>query len=133
MRFFFDRCMSIRLARMVSAFDAEHTIRHHDEDSRFHAETPDAEWIAALAGEADPWVVLSGDGRILKNKVERAALLSANLKFFCMGKAWMAMRLHEYAWKFIKVWPDIVEAAAHHKAKLFEVSGGKSLKVDPLE
>jgi hypothetical protein len=44
----------------------------------------------------------------------------------------MGMSFHEYAWKFLKVWPEIAEAAAHHKARLFEVSAGKALKVDPL-
>jgi hypothetical protein len=132
MRFFFDRCMPVRLARMVSAYEAEHTVRHHDDDSRFNPRTADTEWIAALAADTPPWVVVSGDARILKNKVERAALESAGLKFFCMAKGWMNMQLHEYAWKFIKVWPEITEAASRHKARLFEVSGGKALKVDPL-
>src|SRR5438067_2516476 len=76
MRFFFDRCMPIRLARMVSAYEAEHTVRHHDEDSRFNRETPDTEWIGALAADTPPWVVICADARILRNKVERAALLS---------------------------------------------------------
>jgi PIN like domain len=133
MRFFFDRCMALRIAKMVGAYETTHTILHHDEDSRFHKKTPDTEWIGVLGTDEPKWVVISGDGQILKNRVERAALSSANLTFFCMDKAWMNMKLHEYAWKFIKVWPEIVETASRHKSKLFKVTGGSSLKIEPLE
>ncbi len=118
---------------MVAIYETSHTVRHHDEDSRFSPTTTDTDWITTLSQDTPPWVTISGDGRILRNKVERAVLLAAGLPFFCMGKGWMNMQLHEYAWKFIKVWPDIVETAMHHKAKLFEVSGGKALKVDPIQ
>jgi hypothetical protein len=53
MRFFFDRCMSIRIARMVSAFEDSHTVRHHDDDTRFDNRTPDEEWIRTI-GTDDP-------------------------------------------------------------------------------
>jgi predicted nuclease of predicted toxin-antitoxin system len=85
MKFFFDRCMPIRLARMVAAYEQEHTVRHHDDDNRFHRETPDIEWIKALAADEPPWIVVSADGRILKNKVERAALISSGLVYFCLA------------------------------------------------
>lgn len=133
MRFFFDRNMSIRIARMVSAIETGHTIRHHDDDQRCEPTTEDTAWIAALRADDPPWVVISGDGRILRNKVERAALEEAGLKFFCMSKAWASMRLYEYAWKFMKVWPEILETATHAKKRLFEVSGGRALKVDPID
>ncbi len=52
----------------------------------------------------------------------------------------MSMPKNEYAWKFVKVWPDIVENANLTSAfqYVFEVTGGKSLKIDvrdrwPLE
>ena len=35
MTFFFDRCTSPRIARMVHAYEAVHTTRHHDDDARF--------------------------------------------------------------------------------------------------
>ena len=132
MRFFFDRCISIRIARMVSGFESNHTVRHHDDDTRFGPTTQDTEWIEALANDGLSWIIVSGDGRILKNKVERAALEQTQLPFFCMAKAWMNMKIHEYAWKFMKVWPEIVEHAEHSKARVFEVGGGKSLLVTPL-
>jgi hypothetical protein len=132
MRFFFDRCMSIRIARMINAYESEHTIRHHDEDSRFSPTTKDEEWISALARDDPPWVALSGDGRILTNKVMRAQLQRVGLRFFYMAPPWMKMKLHEYAWKFVRIWPEIVNTAHTAKGQLFEVAGGRALKVRPM-
>ena len=53
MNFFFDRCVSVGIARMISAYEAEHTVRHHDDDSRFTPTTPDIDWISVLAKD-DP-------------------------------------------------------------------------------
>ena len=130
MRFFFDRNMPPQLARMVDALEREHTARAHDDDVRFTPTTPDVEWIATLGADAPPWIIISGDGRILRNKAELAALKEAKLTFFCMCKAWMHMGIYEWAWKFVKVWPDIVENAKGATPRIFEVSGGGGLKVE---
>src|SRR5262249_49915086 len=108
------------------------TVRHHDDDSRFCQTTTDVEWITALASDKMNWVVVSGDGRILKNKAEKAALLEAKLKFFCLSKQWMSTPFAEMAWKFLKVWPDIVEHATYSRNQLFEISAGQALKVTPI-
>ena len=125
MRFFFDRNMSPRLAAMVDIYERDHVVTHHDDDGRFNPKTTDIEWITTLAGDSPPWIILSGDGRILKNKVELAALNEAKLTFFCMSKIWSHMEIHEYSWKFIKIWPDIVELAKVSTPRIFEVAGGK--------
>lgn len=116
---------------MVDVYEVDHTARHHDRDDRFNETTTDKEWLSALAADDPPWVVISGDGRILKNRVERQALREANLTFFCMSRQWGRMRIAEYAWKFIKVWPDIVNNARGSigTPKIFEVSGGRGLKI----
>jgi len=36
----------------------------------------------------------------------------------------------EQAWKFIKVWPDIVEHAKGAAPRIFEISGGAGLKIE---
>jgi hypothetical protein len=77
MRFFFDRNMPPQLARMVDALEREHTGRSYDDDDRFTDTTPDVDWIKALAADDPPWVIVSGDGRILKNKAELSALKEA--------------------------------------------------------
>lgn len=132
MNFFFDRCMPIRVARMVDAYESVHTVRHHDEDARFCPTTPDEEWITTLAKDDPPWVALSGDGRILTNKVMRVRLQQVGLRFFYMASPWMSMRIHEYAWKFMRIWPQIVDTAIHGRGQLFEVAGGRALKVRPM-
>jgi hypothetical protein len=132
MTFFFDRCTSPRIAHMVDAYETSHTIRHHDDDSRFSKSTPDIEWIDAIGREAPPWAVVSGDGRILKNKHELAALRATRMRFFCLSSQWMRMPIHEQAWRFMKVWPQIAVSALTSRDMLFEVRGGKALKVDPI-
>ena len=120
MRFFFDRNMSPYLTRMVSIYAREHTVIHHDDDGRFTHTTSDIEWITALSADNAPWIVLSGDGRILKNKSERAALEEAKLTFFCMAKVWTHMQIHEYAWRFIRIWPEIVDASKGTSPRISE-------------
>jgi hypothetical protein len=101
MRFFFDRNMPPQLARMVDALEREHTARSYYDDDRFTDTTPDVEWIKVLAAVDPPWVIISGDGRILKNKAEFSALKEARLTFFCLSRQWMHMKIYERAWKFI--------------------------------
>ncbi len=125
MRFFFDRNMSPRLARMVDIYERDHSVIHHDDDGRFIPTTTDIDWIQVLADDRPPWIVLSGDGRILKNRVEAAALNEAKLTFFCMTKTWSHMEIHEYVWKFIKIWPEIVQLAKVSTPRIFEVAGTK--------
>lgn len=133
MRFFFDRNISSRLARMVDALDAEHIVRAHDDDGRFNPMTPDVEWIRVLAADEPRWIVVSGDGRILRNRIELAAVKEAKLIFFCLNKQWMHMKFYEQAWKLIKVWPDVVENARGATPRIYEISGGAGLKVERLD
>jgi PIN like domain len=131
MKFFFDRNISPLLARMVEILDRDHTVRAYDDDDRFTPMMPDVEWIKILAADDSSWVIVSGDGRILKNKTELSALKEAKLTFFCLSNQWMHMNIYkEQAWKFIKVWPDIVENAKGASQRIFEVSGGAGLKVE---
>ena len=94
--------------------------------------TPDVEWIKRIGADNPPWIVVSGDGRILKNKTERSALMEARLTFICLTRTWMHMKIYEQAWKFIKVWPDIVENARGTTPRIFEISGGAGLKVERI-
>ena len=41
----------------------------------------------------------------------------------------MHMKIYEQAWKFIKVWPEIVENAKGPNPRIFEISGGAGLKI----
>jgi hypothetical protein len=118
----------------VRAIDGEaHTICHHDEDERFHPRTTDTEWMTTLGQDGEPpWIVVSGDGRILKNKVERRVLEEMKLLFFCLDKPWPNTELYEYAWKFMKVWPRIVRRATEGPGRIFRVKAGAALDIEQL-
>jgi PIN like domain len=131
MNFFFDRCMSIRLAHMAAALeDNAHIIRHHDDDPRFCQKTSDVEWIDILAKDGLPWIVVSADGQILKKAAERHALSEANLTFFVMADGWASFPIYDWAWKFMKVWPDIIANAKAKVPSIFKISAGHGLKVE---
>jgi hypothetical protein len=134
MKFFFDRCISRRLAHTAAALETgAHTICHHDDDQRFRKDTKDIEWLAALGKDTPPWIVVSGDSRVLTRTVERVALSEANLMYFVMSHSWCNTPFDTYVWKFFKVWPDIVKAARINTPTVFEIGGGKNLKIKRLE
>jgi len=90
MRFFFDRCLSKRLAHMLAIYEkGSHHIVHLDDDPRFEITTPDVTWMSVLdADNEPPWVVITKDERIAKNKVEREMLRNVSMKFFFLKRQW---------------------------------------------
>jgi hypothetical protein len=118
---------------MIQALETDHTIRHHDEYGGFTQTTTDIEWITKLAAGDPEWVVISGDGRILKKKMEAAALAKSKLRFFCLAGPWLQMDIYEHAWKFVKAWPQIVEHAKHSNRLIFKIAAGGALKVEPVD
>lgn len=129
MRFFFDRCCPIRLARVICAFEDKYPVRHFDEDSRFVKDTPDVDWIRVLAGDQPPeWVIISMDVMITKNPHELTCLKQSGLRFFLLGRGWMKMSIDELVWKLVKAWPSIRSEAETSRMRLFEVNSGSSLR-----
>jgi hypothetical protein len=135
MRFFFDRSSPLKIARMVAAISSpEHTIIHLDDDKRFTPTTADVDWLKTLHDDGPPaWIVVSGDGDILRNKVERQVLDDPGLRYFCLSKGWPNMPMKTYAWRFMKVWYDIIEAAKSPKGRIFQVQAGSAMKIDILD
>ena len=129
-RFFFDRCCPIKLAKVVSAFEDDHEVRHFSEDNRFAQDEDDVVWIPRLAAERVGWVVVSMDGRILKKPHERQALQESGITFFLLGSPWMKMSMCDKCWKLIKVWPDVVRTARESRHRVFEIMAGSSLKIE---
>jgi hypothetical protein len=130
MRFFFDRNMSPKISMMIAAYEGSdgHTILHLND--RFRHDTPDEEWLTTL-GEEDPaWIIISGDGRIVKNKVQMAVLAEANLTYFLMVHPWMQWNIEESAWKFVRLWPTLVSSADVNAPTVFEVRCGQSTKIE---
>ena len=131
MRFFFDRCISIKLCRMVAILETgKHQLTHHDEDSRFTQNTKDFEWIEVISREPERPVVISGDCRILIKPDEVTALQKSALTYVFLADHWTRFNVYEMAWKFLKVWPEILKETKVTEPTVFQVRSGKSLKVE---
>ncbi|GIK19268.1 MAG: hypothetical protein DYG93_05935 [Leptolyngbya sp. PLA2] len=119
MHFFIDRNVPEQLARMLGYYDRNHTVIYHDD--RFEKTTADTEWLKLIAGWDPVPVVISGDGRILKNPAELQVLRDLPLTFFLFAGAWFNLRWSEFAWKAIKVWPEVVSAAAPPRPSIYRI------------
>lgn len=130
MSFFFDRCVPVKLCNIVKAAEGtRQTIEYHDD--HFPKETADADWLRAVGRWSKKPVIISGDNRILVRPDEATALKEQNLTFFCLASGWVECPFWEVAWRFLKVWPDIVSTAAKcRQPEIFKIGFGKSLKIE---
>jgi hypothetical protein len=113
--------------RLLEAFDQENEVRHLTD--HFKKGTADAEWIGAIGAWDPKPVVIGGDGRILRNKAELAALRTADLSFVFLASGWTKLDWNTFAWKIVKAWPGIVENVQRaREPTVFEVRPG-NLKV----
>lgn len=109
MRFFFDNNLSPKLARSLDALvRPEHQVVHLKE--KFPADTSDVAWMHSLAKEPD-WVIISGDLQIRRNPHEIKAWQEAGHTTFFLKKGWIDLPFWDQAWKFAKVFPDLMKAA----------------------
>lgn len=91
---------------MLGYFDQENEMRTLVD--YFSKGTPDTEWMPKVASWKGNPVIVAGDGRIFKNKVEKRILAECNITFVYLASGWTNTIWDIYAWKIIKVWPDIV-------------------------
>lgn len=90
MRFFLDNCVAKAMARGCAEFArAQHVEVIHLTD-RFAPDTPDVDWIVAIKDEG--WVLVSGDTRITRNPVERAAWHESGLTAFFLDDGWSSKK-----------------------------------------
>jgi hypothetical protein len=45
----------------------------------------------------------------------------------------MNMKIYDHSWKFIKVWPEILENAKGTTPRIYEISAGAGLKVERVQ
>lgn len=129
MIFFTDENISKNAAYMLTIFERKHKIRAHCD--YFEPGTPDPEWLKVLASwnESETTVVVCGDGRILRNKVQKRILKECGLMFVYLAPGWTTIEWEDFAWKIIKVWPNIVKNVEEATYPMvFEVTVG-SLKI----
>ena len=114
--------------RLLDIFDKENTVSWMPD--HFHRGIADTEWLRRAAEMSPKPVILSGDGRILRNKVERQCLKDGDFTYVCLAKGWTSTSWSDYAWKIIKAWPAVVEEVqACRQPTVFELHVGK-LKVE---
>jgi hypothetical protein len=110
-RYFFDNCISRRLAHSIRALAEEGSTNVFHLRDRFGTDVPDIEWIRTLGSEGD-WTIISGDNRILKSPHERHAWREAKLTGFFWSPGWMKLKLWDQAWRLVRWWPGVEKQAA---------------------
>lgn len=128
MIFFADESVPIAAVRMLEHFDARNEVRALED--HFPKGVSDREWMPEIARWDPKPNVIAGDGRILRNPSEQQVLRDCDLTYFYLSGGLMNLEWDQFAWKLIKVWPDIRRNAERIRAAtVFEVAGGSSLKV----
>lgn len=109
MKFFFDNCISIKLARAINALvEPDDSVEHLQK--RFNEDTADTTWIEALGRERH-WVVVSGDLKIRQRPQEQRVLKAAGLTVFFMAKGFTKLPEWEQVRWLIDKWPLIRQQA----------------------
>ena len=89
----------------------------------------DLEWIEFLRSSPDVWIFISGDGRILRNKAERAAVRAARLHGFIMEPAYQKTPEHQVAGMLVWRWPDILRVTELLEPSIHAIPFGKATKL----
>lgn len=132
MIFFTDENIPIKAAQMLGIFEEKHQIRACQD--WFERGTPDTDWMAEVSSwdESETTVVVGGDSRILKNEVEKQVLKDSKLTFVLLAQRWLHLEWPVYAWKIIKVWPNIVQTVEQVRYPMvFKVAVG-GLKIQTI-
>lgn len=127
--FYTDENLSHRVAGILKLFDPESNFRLHRDEFEQGAE--DSYWISEVARWNPKPIVLAGDGRILKNRVEKQALKHASLTYVYLSSGWMNIGRDEFVIKILRAWPGIkAKVAKVNSPTIFEVRAGSSRKVE---
>jgi hypothetical protein len=107
-KIFFDNCTSPVLASTLDGF-VSHRGHHafHTSDLPCGRSATDVERINYLASDGPDRIIITGDGRIYKNKAERAAYRAAGLRGFVLAPAYQKTPLNQVASVLIWRWPDL--------------------------
>lgn len=134
MRAFFDNCTSPTLAATIDGF-----VRHrahgavHIRDLPCGRHATDIEWIQYLASTGDDWLVITGDGRIQKNRAERLAFRQAGLRGFVLAPAYQKTPLHHQASFLLWRWLDVEDLIRLTAAPfLFELPMSRTSQIRAL-
>lgn len=68
----------------------------------------DVQWIEFLAREGGDWLVITGDGRIRKNRAEREAFRQARLKGIVLAPAFQKTPMNQCRAVLVYRWPALL-------------------------
>jgi len=124
MKFIFDKNFPINATRILDIFDRQNEMRHCTD--LFERGTADTVWLREISGMDNKSIVLSHDGRILRNKVERNVLSECKLSFVYLTKTWAQTPWNDFVWKITRIWPNIVKDVSRIRTpKVFQVTQSK--------
>jgi len=125
-RFFFDRNIPIRLAKMLDAYDAGNIVLHHDQDPRFDEDSADTDIISEISQDKPRPIFITADVNMYtKNPNERIALANSGLTVVFIKKHFTSLSFHQQALKLLTIWPLIVQETTRcRRPTAFEVTPG---------
>lgn len=132
LRFFFDRNISVHLARMLSHFDRVNVVLHQD-DSSFPADTADTDLIRNVAVMEPKWVWVSCDiDQVRRRPDERLVLAGSEMSAVYFWSGFNSQKPRDQAIKLIRCWDNVVEQCKlARKPTVFTVPG--RLDTDKVE
>jgi hypothetical protein len=90
-------------------FAGRHEVIHLRD--RFGAGVADRDWIGALSAEGR-WIVISGDRRITRNRVEYQAFRNSNLTGFFLSRGLQKASVVKQMERILALWESIERASA---------------------
>jgi hypothetical protein len=131
----FDNCTSPILASTLNGFvSARDHVAIHIRDAPCGRDATDEQWIAMLgADQIQRWIVVTGDGRLSRNKPERVAFRSAGLFGFVLAPAYQKTPLHQVASFLLWRWPEMEQLVGLvGGAALYELPMNRSGKLKQI-
>ena len=109
MRVLIDENLPPALAKALRAlFDGLHEVVHIRE--RFRQGVADEAWIKTLSAEGR-WVIISGDRRITKNRLQARAFRTSNLVGFFLSKGLYKSPIVKQMERLLALWDRIEQQA----------------------
>jgi hypothetical protein len=109
-KLFFDNCTSPYLAKGIAALAELSGDEFKHLRDRFPTDTPDPVWLGALGSEGG-WIIISGDLRITRNPVDRAAWHASSLTAFFLSAPWAKDSYWTQCAALVQWWPEIMLTA----------------------
>ena len=113
MNYFFDNCLSFRIAHALEHLMPEDTVKALRDV--FDESTPDTKWLLDLSAKGR-WAIISSD-LIYKQADQRRALVQSGHVLFVQQKGWFRCPPLEQAWRLLKRWPEIAARAREAPAR----------------